>query len=104
MLELARSTASRGDVFHVSGCLFRCAAALVQVLFALNETYFMNEKGAVKTADSLPISPCSFSSRVTAALNGAGEPSDTLRARVEEMAALITETRSLASIGFGFEP
>ncbi|MGA7392584.1 MAG: nucleotidyltransferase domain-containing protein [Terrimicrobiaceae bacterium] len=99
MLELARSTASRGDVFHVSGCLFRCAAALVQVLFALNETYFMNEKGAVKTVDSLPISPSSFSSRITAALTGAGEPSDTLRARVEEMAALITETRSLAKMG-----
>ena len=71
MLELARSTASRG----------------------------MNEKGAVRTADSLPISPCSFSSRITTVLAGAGEHSDTLQARVEEMAGLIDETHSLAGVG-----
>jgi predicted nucleotidyltransferase len=96
MLELARSTASRGDVFHVSGCLFRCAAALVQVLFALNETYFMNEKGAVSTANYLSIKPPSFSSRITGILSRPGELSDALQARVDEMAALIAEARSLA--------
>jgi predicted nucleotidyltransferase len=96
MLELARSTASRGDVFHVSGCLFRCAAALVQVLFALNETYFMNEKGAVRIADSLSVKPPSFSSRITGILSRPGELSDALQTRIDEMAALITEMRSLA--------
>jgi predicted nucleotidyltransferase len=98
MLELARSTASRGDVFHVSGCLFRCAAALVQVLFALNEAYFLNEKGALKVTDSFSIKPSAFSSRTAAILAGAKQPSDTLTARVDKMAALITETRSLARI------
>lgn len=57
MLELTRPAATRSDVFHVSGCLFRCAAAMVQVLFALNETYFMNEKGALSTIDSFPVKP-----------------------------------------------
>ncbi len=99
MLELARSTASRDDVFHVSGCLFRCAAALVQVLFALNETYFMNEKGAVSTADSFSIKPPSFSSRITGILSRPGELSDALQARVDEMASLISETSFLQRQG-----
>ncbi len=30
------------------GCLFRCAACLVQVLYALNERYFVNEKGSAR--------------------------------------------------------
>ena len=96
MLELARSTASRGDVFHVAGCLFRCAAALVQVLFALNETYFMNEKGAVSTVDYLSIKPPSFSSRITGILSRPGDVPDALLARVDAMASLITETSFLA--------
>jgi predicted nucleotidyltransferase len=99
MLKLARPTASRGDVFHVAGCLFRCAAALVQVLFALNDTYFMNEKGALRIADSLSIKPPAFSSRITAILAGLDQSLPTLQARVDEMAALITETRSLAKKG-----
>ena len=99
MLELARSTASRGDVFHVAGCLFRCAAALVQVLFALNETYFMNEKGAVSTVDYLSIKPPSFSSRITGILSRPGDVSDALQARVDEMASLIAETSFLAKTG-----
>lgn len=96
MLELGRSTASRGDVFHVSGCLFRCAAALVQVLFALNETYFMNEKGAVKAVDAFAMKPAAFSARVEAILAGPGAHPDSLRARLDETAALIAETRALA--------
>jgi hypothetical protein len=98
MLELARPTASRGDVFHVSGCLFRCAAALVQVLFALNETYFMNEKGALGAADSFSIKPAAFSGRITAILISPDERLRALQARLDEMAALITETRSLAKL------
>jgi predicted nucleotidyltransferase len=96
MLELARPTALRGDVFHVLGCLFRCAAALVQVLFALNESYFMNEKGSVNAADSFSIKPPAFSSRVRAILASPGQHPSSLQARLDEMAALIAETHSLA--------
>jgi hypothetical protein len=98
MLELARPTASRGDVFHVSGCLFRCAAALIQVLFALNEIYFMNEKGAVDAVESFAVKPYAFSSRVRQILTGDTQHPGFLQARVEEMAVLIDETRSLTKM------
>jgi predicted nucleotidyltransferase len=96
MLDLARPTVARGDVFHVSGCLFRCAAAIIQVLFALNETYFLNEKGAMNVTDSFKVKPPAFSSRVRKILATPGDKPDSLQKAVAEMNSLIAETRSLS--------
>jgi hypothetical protein len=46
----AASRHERGDTFYLVGCLFRCAACLVQVLFALKR-YFVNVNGSVKAMD-----------------------------------------------------
>jgi len=91
MLELARKPAKRGDVFHVSGCLFRCAAALIQVLFALNERYFMNEKGSLALTDSFSNRPSDFSTRVGLVLSHPGEGSPSLTDSLEAMERLLGE-------------
>jgi len=96
MLDLARKPARRGDVFHVAGCLFRCAAALVQVLFALNERYFMNEKGAVAAIETFARHPPSFAARVGALLGNPGPDAASLYRSVAEMDGVLTETRGLA--------
>lgn len=76
-LDTSRKSASRGDVFHVSGSLFRCAACLTQVLFALNERYYLNEKGAAKVAAMLPLVPPDFVQTVEAVLaQPGGSPSE----------------------------
>jgi predicted nucleotidyltransferase len=97
MLELTTKPAARGDVFHVSGCLFRCAAALVQVLFALNERYFMNEKGSLHEIEALDRHPPSFASRLAEILGTPGSDAGSLQTSCREMANLIAETRALAS-------
>ena len=56
-LETSKKSGARGDVFHVAGNLFRAAAALVQVVYALNERYVMNEKGALPSLATLPRRP-----------------------------------------------
>ena len=56
-LENAAKAPDRGDTFYVAGCLFRCAACLVQAVFALNGRYFLNEKGSVAAAAGLPPAP-----------------------------------------------
>ena len=96
MLDLARPSSARCDVFHVSGCLFRSAAAMVQVLFALNNAYFINEKGALSAIESFPIKPDAFPTRVRDILANPGKDFDSLHAGVAAMNALIAETRSLA--------
>jgi predicted nucleotidyltransferase len=44
-LVIARKAVERADVAYAAGCCFRCVACLLQVVFALNEQYWMNEKG-----------------------------------------------------------
>jgi hypothetical protein len=44
-------------------------ACLAQTLFALNEQYWMNEKGAVALAAGFPIAPENFKERVAQAFD-----------------------------------
>jgi predicted nucleotidyltransferase len=99
MLDITRKPARRGDVFHVAGCLFRAAAALVQVLYAANERWFLNEKGAVEEICGFPLRPRDFGTRVRSILAGSGPEPIALSASCEQMDALIGETRALCERG-----
>ncbi len=43
----ARSFAAAADVYTTVGCLARVASCLTQVLYALNESYFLSDKKAI---------------------------------------------------------
>ena len=95
MLELAKKPAGRGDVFHVCGCLFRCIAALVQVLYAVNERWCLNEKGALPEVALLPVCPADFGPRAEAILAAPGAAPEALAASVAATDALIRETEGV---------
>ncbi len=84
-LETSRKSAERCDSFYVAGCLFRCAACLVQVLFALNERYVINEKGSVVTTDSLPLRPEDFRKTVESVLACPGKTSKQLVSNIRRL-------------------
>ncbi len=88
-LETCRKSAARGDVFHVSGSLFRCAASLVQVLFALNERYIINEKGAMSAIDTFPLRPAGFSEHISAILAHPGQTPEQLLHTIEQLDSLV---------------
>ncbi|MCK1361923.1 nucleotidyltransferase domain-containing protein [Bradyrhizobium sp. 199] len=54
-VENAELAVARGEQTHVAGCLYRSLACIAQVLFALNERYLINEKGALQEAARLPV-------------------------------------------------
>ncbi|MEY9108326.1 hypothetical protein ABH999_004522 [Bradyrhizobium yuanmingense] len=54
-IENAELAAARNERTHVAGCLYRSLACVAQVLFALNERYLINEKGALQEAAGLPL-------------------------------------------------
>jgi predicted nucleotidyltransferase len=85
--------AARGDLAYVSGCLFRAVACLVQVLYALEGRWFVNEKGAVAEADGFASAPPGFAARVAAVLGGLDPAPATLDAALEAMAALVAAVR-----------
>jgi hypothetical protein len=49
-IENGELAASREEQTHVAGCVYRALTCIGQVLFALNERYLTNEKGALQEA------------------------------------------------------
>lgn len=94
-LETAEKSARRGDVLHVSGSLFQSAACLVQVLFASNRRYFVNEKGSLSATEAFALHPPRFRDRVKRILSQPGARPARLEARLAEMAKLVREVGEL---------
>lgn len=90
-LRSAEKSVAREDRYHVAGSLFRSLACVIQVLFAVNERYFVNEKKSVEAVLSFERRPGSFDVAVAAAFSGV--PSTEGFSRV---ASLVEETRVLA--------
>ncbi len=94
-LEAAEKSARRGDVLHVSGSLFQSAACLVQVLFAANRRYFVNEKGSLAATGAFALRPARFHNRVRRILSEPGARPARLEARLAQMATLVREVEGL---------
>jgi hypothetical protein len=99
-LFFAQSFATRGDVLNTSGCLTRCARALVQVLFARNEVFFTSDKTALAEIARFAVVPRDFGPRLEAILASPGgggkllvRSTGTMRELVAETAALCPEYR-----------
>lgn len=53
-IENAELAIARDEWTHIAGCAYRSLACVAQVLFARNERYLINEKGALQEAARLP--------------------------------------------------
>jgi predicted nucleotidyltransferase len=100
-LGIAQKSISRGDVTYAVGCCFRAVICLMQVLFAVNEQYWMNEKGSVSLATGFQKSPARLKERVEQAfaqMNSSGtsitEAIDILRELVGESEKWVSEHNS----------
>jgi len=63
-LQTGRKSIARNDVTYAAGCCFRAVACMLQVLFALNQEYWLNEKGALLIADKFPLRPERLKERI----------------------------------------
>jgi hypothetical protein len=63
-LAIAGKSIERADVAYAAGCCFRSVMCMLQVLFALNKTHWLNEKGALALADAFAIKPATLQSRI----------------------------------------
>jgi predicted nucleotidyltransferase len=90
-LESARKSVARGDRYHSMGSFFRSVACVIQVVFAVNERYFVNEKRSVETVRSFERQPAGFDAAVSALFSG-----ESSRASLLRLASVVEETRVLA--------
>ncbi len=97
-LENAAKAPDRGDTFYVAGCLFRCAACLVQALFALNGRYFLNEKGSVAAAAAFRLRPEKFAETITDVLAATGRTPEALQHDLTRMESLVRATRRVCGL------
>ncbi len=96
-LQTGHKAAGRGDVAYAAGCCFRSVACLLQTLFALNEQYWLNEKGAVELAATLTLRPSRLKERVEFAFaNLAADEASIVRA-LTELESLARDAAALLS-------
>ncbi len=92
-LSIARKSIPRGDVTYAAGCCFRAVTCLMQVLFAVNEQYWMNEKGAVALAAGFPKSPARLKERVEEAFAQLNSSGSSIAAAISSLQDLVEESR-----------
>ncbi len=63
-IENGQTAVPRGDETYIAGCGFRTLACAAEVLFALNQLYLVNEKGALAGAAKLPLTVANLTERV----------------------------------------
>jgi hypothetical protein len=95
-LRVARDFAKTGDVPNTVGSMTRIFHYLVQALFALNETYFLNDKRVLKEIAAFAKKPASFGARVSAILAAPGDSAEKLGASLGKLEELFAETVALA--------
>ena len=93
----ADTYAGRGDVYNTVGCLARCANNLAQALFALNETYFLTDKRALRTIATFALQPDCYGERLCAVLACPGNAVASLQASVAAVRQLWREACQLSS-------
>jgi predicted nucleotidyltransferase len=94
-LLFARGFAARHDVLNTSGCMTRCARALVQVLFARNEVFFTSDKTVQAEIERFSACPRDFGPRLEALLAALGASGGELAGSVEAMRKLVAESVAL---------
>jgi len=100
----ARDFAKAGDVPNTVACMTRIFSYFVQTLFAVNETYFLNDKRVFKEIAKFPFprKPVDFGPRMTAILGAAGKDAEALEASLDRLTVLFAEM--IACAGGAYRP
>jgi hypothetical protein len=92
-IQNAEIAVSRRDQTHIAGCAYRALCCVGQVLFAVNDRYLINEKGALAEAAGFPLTIRDLTNRVQTVWQqvGCGE----LYESIAELRALEAELTEL---------
>jgi hypothetical protein len=94
-LSNARKAISRSDVTYAAGCCFQAVSCLLQVLFAINHQYWLNEKGALDLAETFALKPADLRPRVEQAFGLLEARREAIRAAIDLLAGLSAEVQDL---------
>jgi hypothetical protein len=95
-LSFVQKFAARGDVYNTVGCMTRAAGHLTQALYALNETYFLNDKRALDEIERFAIRPDDYAESMTRILAHPGETPSALLHSADRLDVLFRRIAALA--------
>jgi hypothetical protein len=98
----ARDFAAASDVYNTAGCLTRVASLLTQVLYALNERYFLNDKKVMDELGGFHLLPAGYVRRLRAILAHPGDTPVELSHSVSELYVLWRDVVGLT--GGAYQP
>ena len=81
----ARGFADQGDIYNTVGCLTRVLSNLTQLLFAVNERYFIREKKVMDDIAAFSILPPGYIQQVNHLLSKPGSTEQELKNTVSEL-------------------
>lgn len=84
-LLFARDYAAKGDVYNTVGCLTRITGNLTQALFALNERYFLRDKGVMATIGAFACLPADYCAQINRSLAQPGSTAAELTQTVQQL-------------------
>lgn len=91
-LNHAEKSASRGEIYIVGGCMTKIMSELVQVIYALNETYFIGDKKVCKDMSKFRLIPTTFLQRMEEIIGKTGTNKDELAVTYQKAKELFHET------------
>jgi predicted nucleotidyltransferase len=94
--------AAAADVYNTVGCLTRVAAGLTQVLFALNETYFISDKKVMGAIARFALRPPDYVEQITDILARPGRTAEELGHTITRLKAVWRSVVDLA--GDAYQP
>ena len=95
-LFFARDFADCADIVNTAGSITRIAHYFTQALFALNDTYFINDKGAAAVVEKFTIRPRQFGAILKAVLASPGATSGALNASLDQLEQVLGALIELA--------
>ncbi|BCL77908.1 nucleotidyltransferase domain-containing protein [Ktedonobacteria bacterium brp13] len=96
-LDNISKPALRGEVYLVTGGLARTIHCLVQILYAINETYYLSEKKLAADLNSFSVRPDNFLERISTLLGATGTTSVQLQVSLTRTEELYNEIATLAN-------
>ena len=94
-LQIARKSVERADAAYAAGCCFRCVMCMLQVLFAVNKQFWLNEKGAVALANTFELRPEELPSRVEAAFRVLDADPDSIQRAIKILEELRNDLEAM---------
>jgi predicted nucleotidyltransferase len=87
----------KGDIAYVTGCIYRVISCLTQVIYALNETYIMNEKGSLTNIETFKIIPKNFKKRVESIFFSLTVDTEYMKELLDELSGIVKEVEDLCN-------